>query len=151
MGERLSWIRGPAVVGCPWDSCAGWFLSTWHNLACFHRTGLQACPCSIFLTNDWCGRVQSVLYDRRERESWASHGQQACKQCSSVVSQSVLASRFLSLGSCLSSPSWWTVARKPFPPQAALGNGIYHRLLPAANIWAPSHSWEAGVKACRRH
>lgn len=97
----IAWHRGKAFLD-KWASsgglslrlCAGWFLSTRYNLACFHRTGLQAYLCSIFLTNDRCGRVQSVLYKRYEKAEQATES----KPVSSVPPWSLR--QFLLPGSC---------------------------------------------------
>ena len=69
---------------------------------CLHLINWWAFLWSIFLNNDWCGILTHCgccpglggpgLY---QKASWASRGEQASKHCSSMVSISALASKFL--------------------------------------------------------
>lgn len=95
-----------------------WFLSLWPKLElsekrqpllkkCPHQIGLWTHLWAIFLINDPCGRVKTIVGDatpgKGKKAGWASHGGQATNQLSPVASASVRASRFLPWTPCLTS------------------------------------------------
>lgn len=100
-------------------------LSTWHKLRSSGKNKSQSRKCPIWLPVGNYRRAQPRCYNK---VGWESHLKQACKQFFSVITASLLVSGFLSLGSCLGFPWWWTVTCKenPFLFKLLLAIVFYH-------------------------